>query len=458
MTGQRYTARDRISRVHHSRKVVYYITDNINAFYNGKEMMAVQFIQQLEQEGTAGILLALCIILFAGLLFAKITSFFRLPRVTGYILVGILIGPDVLGLITSQFVIHMDFVSDIALACIAFGVGKYFKLEELRKTGKEIFLITLAESFIAGIFVTLFTYCIFRTSWDFSLLLGAVATATAPASTIMTIKQYHARGEFVRLLLQIVALDDAVCLLAFSFASAIVSSNVNGAFSIQAIGLPILYNILAIAAGCLCAFLLNRLSPPESSRDNRLIFLLGELLGLCGLCTLVNVSPLLSCMVFGMVYINLSRDKRLFRQLDHFTPPVMALFFVESGMKLDLASLQTAGIIGIAYFFIRIIGKYAGTYLSCRLLHKDSSITRYLGLGLIPQAGVSIGLATLGQRILPPGVGSQLLTIILSSSVLYEMVGPACAKYAIFKSGSAIRTKAPSEKKTLKEPPEKGSK
>ncbi|MGO5550023.1 cation:proton antiporter domain-containing protein [Wansuia hejianensis] len=109
---------------------------------------------------------------------------------------------------------------------------------------------------MAGIFVTLFTYCIFRTSWDFSLLLGAVATATAPASTIMTIKQYHARGEFVRLLLQIVALDDAVCLLAFSFASAIVSSNVNGAFSIQAIGLPILYNILAIAAGCLCAWAL----------------------------------------------------------------------------------------------------------------------------------------------------------------------------------------------------------
>ena len=113
--------------------------------------MAVQFIQQLEQEATAGILLALCIILFAGLLFAKITSFFRLPRVTGYILVGILIRPDVLGLITSQFVTHMDFVSDIALACIAFGVGKYFKLEELRKTGKEIFLITLAESFITGI-------------------------------------------------------------------------------------------------------------------------------------------------------------------------------------------------------------------------------------------------------------------------------------------------------------------
>ena len=128
MTGQRYTARDRISRVHHSRKVVYYTTDNINAFYNEKEMMAVQFIQPLEQEATAGILLALCIILFARLLFAKITSFFRLPRVTGYILVGILIGPDVLGLITSQFVIHMDFVSDIALACIAFGVGKYFRL------------------------------------------------------------------------------------------------------------------------------------------------------------------------------------------------------------------------------------------------------------------------------------------------------------------------------------------
>ncbi|WP_411337169.1 cation:proton antiporter [Ruminococcus gauvreauii] len=403
----------------------------------------MSFFGQLQLDGTAGILLALCIILFSGLLFAKIAGFFRLPKVTGYIVVGVLIGPSGLGLISPQLVAHMDFVSDIALACIAFGVGKFFKVDELRKAGNGILLITVLEALTAGVFVFLSTYCLFHTSLDFALLLGAVATATAPASTIMTIKQYHARGEFVRLLLQVVALDDAVCLLAFSFASAVVSADFNGSFSPGEVGLPLLYNLLAVLLGLLGAWTLSRFTSREANRESILILLLADLLGIAGICALLDVSPLLACMVFGMGYINLSRDKKLFRQLDHFTPPVMSLFFIESGMKLELATLRTAGVIGIVYFFIRILGKYTGAYTACTLLHKERKISWNLGLGLIPQAGVSIGLATLGQRILPPAVGSRLLTIILSSSVLYEMIGPACAKYAIFHSGSISERKKP---------------
>lgn len=396
---------------------------------------------QTEIVGTAGILLALCIILIAGFVFTRLTNLLHLPKVTGYIVVGVLIGPCVLKLIPAQMVTNMDFVSDIALGCIAFGIGKFFKLEDIKKTGGEILFITAAESLTAGFLVFLVTRYVFHTSADFALLLGAVATATAPASTIMTIKQYHAKGNFVRILLQVVALDDAVCLLAFSAASAIVTADFNGQLSPKAILLPLLYNILAFLLGAVCAFLLSRIITPARSKDSRIILLLACLLGISGLCALVEVSPLLACMVFGTLYANVTKDKKLFRQLDNFTPPIMSLFFIESGMKLDIFSLQTAGIIGIVYFITRIAGKYAGAWISCRLTHIDKKVGNYLGLGLIPQAGVSIGLAALGQRILPPAVGRQLLTIILSSSVLYEMIGPACAKFAILRSGSVTNDK-----------------
>ncbi|RGZ01772.1 cation:proton antiporter [Clostridium sp. AM58-1XD] len=390
---------------------------------------------QVEMEGTAGILLALCLILLAGFLFTRVTNLFRLPKVTGYIIVGVLIGPGVMRLIPAGLVEHMDFVSDIALACIAFGVGKFFKVEELKKTGKGIFVITVAESLTAGFLVTAVTRLLFGTSLDFALLLGAVATATAPASTIMTIKQYHAKGNFVRILLQVVALDDAVCLLAFSLASAVVTADFGGALNGKDVVLPLVYNVLALVLGASCALILKKIMTPDRSKDSRLILLLAGLLGISGLCALVDVSPLLACMVFGAVYINTTKDKKLIHQLDNFTPPLMALFFIESGMKLDIDSLKTAGVIGIVYFITRIVGKYAGAWLSCRAVHMDKNVADYLGFGLVPQAGVSIGLAALGQRILPPEVGKQLLTIILSSSVLYEMVGPACAKFAILRSG-----------------------
>ena len=228
----------------------------------------------------------------------------------------------------------------------------------------------------------------------------------------------------------------SVCLLAFSAVSAVVTADFAGTLTVSGVLLPPLYNVLALLLGAACAWALSRIITPARSKDSRLILLIAGLLGISGLCALVDVSPLMSCMLFGAVYVNLTNDKKLFHQLDNFTPPVMALFFIESGMKLDVASLKTAGLVGIVYFLVRIIGKYAGAWFSCRIMHLGKKVGNYLGLGLIPQAGVSIGLAALGQRILPPQVGTQLLTIILSSSVLYEMIGPACAKFAILRSGS----------------------
>ncbi len=152
-----------------------------------------------------------------------------------------------------------------------------------------------------------------------------------------------------------------------------------------------------------------------------------------------NVSPLLSCMVLGMVYINVSGNKALFKQVNNFTPPLLLLFFVLSGMRMNVPALATAGVIGIAYFFVRIIGKYAGAYLGARISGASMEIRHFLGLALVPQAGVSIGLAVLGQRILPYESGVLLSTIILSSGVLYEMVGPACAKLSLFLSHTIQR-------------------
>lgn len=385
-------------------------------------------------EGTE-ILLVLTVILFAGFIMTRLTNTLNLPKVSGYILAGILIGPCGLNMIPAEIIGHMGFVSDLALAFIAFGVGKFFKKEVIMKTGSKILIITLFEALLAGILVTLFTRFVFGLDLDFALILGAIATATAPASTMMTINQYKAKGEFVNTLLQIVALDDVVCLLAFSVVAAIAGSSGGESVTVKEIALPILYNILALGLGFFCGYFLSRLLIPTRSKDNRLILAIAMLVGISGVCAALNISPLLACMVFGAAYINLTRDKKLYRQLNNFTPPVMSIFFIVSGMNLDVTALTTVGAIGVSYFLIRIIGKYLGTYLSCLITGTSKEIRNYMGLALVPQAGVAIGLAFLGQRLLPGPKGNLLLTIILSSSVLYEMVGPICAKLSLIFSG-----------------------
>ena len=393
-----------------------------------------EFLSQLNQETEA--LLVLSIILFAGFIMTRLTNTLNLPKVSGYILAGILIGPCSLNFIPQHMIDSMGFVSDLALAFIAFGVGKFFKKEVLMRTGKKIIVITISEALTAGVLVTVILKFIFRLDWDFALILGAIATATAPASTMMTINQYKAKGEFVNTLLQIVALDDVVCLLAFSIVAAIANGRASGALTVNDILIPIMLNLFAICLGFFCGYFLSRLLIPARSRDNRLILAIAMLLGLSGICAAADISPLLSCMVFGAAYINLTRDKKLFRQINNFTPPVMSIFFIVSGMNLNVNALGTVGVIGVAYFLIRIGGKYLGNYFSCVAMGTSREIRKYMGLALIPQAGVAIGLAFLGQRLLPPETGNLMLTIILSSSVLYEMVGPISAKAALFLSGS----------------------
>jgi Kef-type K+ transport system membrane component KefB len=288
-------------------------------------------------------------------------------------------------------------------------------------------------------------YFILGLNFAFSLVLGALATATAPASTIMTIRQTGAKGDFVETLLQVVALDDVVGLIlysmAISLATAVFSST---GFHISHVLIPIGKNLLLVGLGCLFG-LLMKLIIGRRSTDNRLIVAVALLFSYCGICAVLDISPLLGCMAMGMVYINTTEDERLFRQLNYFSPPILLLFFFRSGLSFDLGSLvgnsDAIGavpllVIGVIYFFVRIVGKYLGAYSGCKLAGKSQKVSRYLGLALIPQAGVAIGLAALGARELGGEMGRALETIILSSSVLYELIGPGAAKLSLYLSGS----------------------
>lgn len=404
---------------------------------------------------SAEVILSLSIMLFAGFLVTRITKKLRLPNVTGYILAGVLIGPYVLHLIPDSMISGMEFVTDIALAYIAFGVGKYFRISELRKSGGRVILITLFEALFGAAAVSLTMIFVFHLSVPFSLLLGAIGSATAPASTIMTIRQYRAKGELVNTILQVVALDDAVALLAFSICAAVAEEMASGGTRMNwgVFLLPLALNAAVLVLGVGCGVLLRWIITDRRSREHRLVLINAVIFALTGVCTMLDVSPLLACMLMGMVYVNLITDRQLFKQVNHFTPPIMLLFFVLSGMRLEVPMLLTAGVIGVCYFVVRIAGKYAGAYLGAWMTRSPDVIRKYLGLALIPQAGVSIGLAALGQRLLPADLGAMLSTIILSSGILYEMVGPACAKGALVLSHSIRPEHAPPEEPQKKQKP-----
>jgi Kef-type K+ transport system membrane component KefB len=384
-------------------------------------------------------ILLLTLILGAGFLMTRVTKLAKMPHVTGYLLAGILIGPSVLKWVDIETVRSLDFVTDIALAIIAFSVGKFFKISELKSNGVKAIILTIFEASGALIIVTLTMHYLFGLPWPFCILLGVIGSATAPASTMMTIRQYNAKGPFVDTILQVTALDDAFALIAFSVSAAFLQALETGHFSPAMLFLPLFKNVLSIGLGFGTAFVLKYLIAKRNSDDHRLVVLMIAILGLSGTCALLNVSPLLACMVLGGTYRNISDDEQLFRLLNFFAPPVLLTFFVVSGMKLDLVMLKVAGIMGVFYFFIRIVGKYIGSYTGASLLKMDKEIRYFLGMALTPQAGVSIGLAALGQRLLPTDMAMLLNTIILSSAVLYEMTGPALAKASLFLSGAITR-------------------
>ena len=390
------------------------------------------------------VIISISLMLIGGFAMTRITKRLKLPNVTAYIVAGIVMGPYCLHLIPTGLISGMDFIADIALAFIAFSTGEFFRFSSLKKSGPNILLITVLEACLASVVVFLVTYLVLGLELNFSVVLAALASATAPASTMMTIRQTHAGGDFVDTLLQVVALDDVVGLVAYSVAISLALASMTGAFQVGNVVTPLLVNLFVFLLGGLFGLFLKLLLHKRST-DNRLIVTIALLFAFCGICALLDVSALLGCMSMAMVYINTTDDSRLFKQLNYFSPPILLLFFVRSGLNFDLGAIvgvsdSVGGLslltVGVAYFFTRIVGKYGGAFLGCLLARKDKSVRNYLGLALIPQAGVAIGLAAMGARTLGGSMGQALETIILASSVLYELIGPACAKLSLYLSGS----------------------
>ncbi|MBQ0010874.1 MAG: cation:proton antiporter [Ruminococcus sp.] len=394
----------------------------------------------------AVVIISIALMLFIGFALTRLTKKLRLPNVTAYILTGILIGPYCLNLIPGRVVDGMSFLPDIALAFIAFSTGEFFRFSVLKKNGGKVVVITLLESLLASVVVFTVTFFLLRLDLAFSIVLSALAAATAPASTMMTIRQTGAKGDFVQTLLQVVALDDIVGLLAYSIPISVALASLSGSvFSFGTVIKPILANLAVLVLGGIFGLVMKWLMPKKRSTDNRLIISIATLFAFCGICALFDTSPLLGCMSMGTVYINVTDDEKLFKQLNYFSPPLLLLFFVRSGLTFRLDALTDTSssvggvpliLVGVIYFVVRIFGKYAGAFLGALAVGKAKSVRSYLGLALIPQAGVAIGLAALGARTLGGEAGAALETVILASSVLYELIGPACAKLALFLSGS----------------------
>ena len=408
--------------------------------------MFLTFADELDKlSPTAAIIISIALMLFVGFALTRITKLMKLPNVTAYILAGIIMGPYCFKLIPTSVISGMDFLPDIALAFIAFGTGEFFRLDVLKKNGSKTIVITLFESLIACLLVFILTFFILGLSFPFALVISSLASATAPASTMMTIRQTGAKGDFVNTLLQVVALDDIVCLVIYSISISVAKSSLSDA-SINAWDIikPILLNLGVLALGGLFGFLLKILMPKRRSTDNKLIIGIATIFAFCGLCVFLDISPLLGCMSMGMVYINVSNDDKFFKQMNYFAPPILLLFFVRSGLNFKLDALFSSSmmgsvpliVVGLLYFFVRIIGKYGGAFIGCATVKKDKNVRNYLGLALIPQAGVAIGLAAMGARTLGGSMGQELETIILASSVLYELIGPALAKLSLYLSKS----------------------
>lgn len=400
----------------------------------------------MEGNMVAMIVISIAMMMFLGFAMTRVTKKLRLPNVTAYIVTGILIGPYCLNLIPQTVIDGMSFLSDIALAFIAFSVGEFFKLSTLKKNGMKVVVITIFEACMATVVVFFVTYCVLGVDLVFSIVISALASATAPASTVMTIRQTGAKGDFVDTLLQVVALDDVVGLIEYSVAISLAIAVSTGASSLGlgSIVKPILMNLAVLVLGGLFGVFMKLLMQ-KRSKDNRLIISISLIFAFCGICALLDISPLLGCMSMSTVYINITNDEKLFKQLNYFTPPILLLFFVRSGVSFQLDALVNTSaavgktpllLVGVVYFLTRIVGKYGGAYLGCLITGKKKEVRNYLGFALIPQAGVAIGLAALGARTIGGETGVALETVILASSVLYELIGPACGKLALYLSKS----------------------
>ena len=410
-------------------------------------------LDKFQRKRFMNIILSLAITLLFGVFSVKVSKWLNLPSVTGYLLVGVLVGPYGLNILSSNLLGDMNLITIIALGFIAFSIGEELHVKSLKKIGKGVVIITLLQSLVAVLFVM---GGLFIVMWiDPSLvglptilLLGAIATATAPASTLMVIKQYKAKGKLTDTLLPVVALDDAVGLIVFSICFAL-AENISGAVMVSYASvllmavLEILASILiGVVLGIALVFLVKWIKNKSAQFVLALLFvLLG--VGLTQIEMEFELSALLICMAIGFVFVNdIKPEFHVFSEVDTWTIPLYMLFFILAGANLDFAVLPTVGVVGVVYLIMRAAGKYVGAYAGANIAKSPEPVKKYLGFTLLPQAGVAIGMAKLVAEksdIFP--YAEQVVAIVLCATFIYAFIGPIATKIALFRAGEIEKTK-----------------
>lgn len=381
------------------------------------------------------ILLVVAIALAGGLLLSRLATLIKLPNVTAFLIAGLLIGPSVLGLVSHEALTSMAIVSEAALGFIAFSIGGEFKLSHLKKIGKAPLTITAAQGLATALFIDV-GLILLGFDVPTALLLGAIGLATAPAATLMVVRQYKADGPVTRMLLPVVAMDDALGLMVYSISASVAQALLGGEMTVSSMVISPLVEIVgSLALGVALGLVLTYLSNFFRSRGNKLALTIACVLAGVALCGMWHLSSLLVCMMIGAVVVNLSNNARvLMEQTDRFTPPMFLLFFVLSGAELDLSVLPLVGVLGAAYVILRSLGKCLGTTAGALITRSDKSIRNYLGFTLLPQAGVAIGMAqlTVGRF---PELGSMINTVVLAGVLVFELFGPIITKWALTRAG-----------------------
>ncbi len=391
-------------------------------------------------------LLSLAIALAAGLLMSRLIRYIHLPNVTAYLIAGLLLGP-VFGALNADTVASLSVVSDVALGFIAYSIGAEFKLTYLKEIGIKPVVITVFESCFASGFVFLALLLIGQ-PLPMCLMLGAIAAATAPAATLMVIRQYHADGPVCRMLLPVVAMDDATGLMLYAVLSKLAISLSSSAQPtvMSLLVMPLVQIVGSLLLGLVIGFVLSFVLRFFHSRGNKLALTLAAVFVGVGLSSprLLNLSSLLVCMMIGAAMVNLyPKSRDMLEVSDRFTPPLFMLFFVLSGAALDFSVLATVGIVGVVYVLVRVLGKVTGATLGSVVEKCDKNTIRYLGLTLVPQAGVAIGMARLAMTELPQ-YGAQINAVILAGTLIYELTGPVITKMALSSAGEIAKPqKAP---------------
>lgn len=403
-------------------------------------------------------LLTVSIALLAGLLMTRVFKPFKLPSVTAYLIAGVLIGPyclgalniDSVGFTSADAVSRLAIVSEVALGFIAFSIGNEFRLEDLKKTGLQATVIGIFQALAAAILVDIALFVLHLIMPDKLnlaqvLTLGAIATATAPAATLMVVRQYKAKGPLTSLLLPIVALDDAVGLIVFAVCFGIAKTLVSGTIDFISILVnPLIEIVASLLLGALMGFILTHLEKLFNSNTNRLNLTIAFVFLTTSLSSLkfqigpvhVGFSSLLVCMMLGTVFCNicpLSGD--LMQASDKWTSPLSALFFVISGAELELGVFADLAIvfIGTVYILFRCLGKYFGAAVSAKATHCEPQICKYLGVTLFPQAGVALGMCTTAMQL--GEAGRLIRNITLFAVLVYELIGPLMTRQALMAAG-----------------------